>query len=345
VAIANTLVEFAVGITRRVASHGGFAMWENPPSRAAGSDYALDGREEHASMWDLRVVIDMTASLSMCAVVFDQCMVDIDSPSPKKTQLLCTPNIFQFVHASFADRQCVHNNDHGHNLTGLNEEGEFNSTAAATFSPALNWLIVATILRALDLHVDTHLHALTLVVFVHEPASAATRGLAGAPAGFPMPVIDCCGTVSHGSADTPWVKSWSDELTLNLRAPQLQSQLGFRSIGTASPLRVTLPCLYRVSRGASTFVQARVSNDGELLEVHLTLTRTVPNATRPTGGAACSTAVTCIYRMGAGFTFCCVHVACELPCSAHGACYIGGLLRCRAVFAPNTELMLGPNLA
>ena len=71
VVLGNTALDLAIDVSTRVISHGGEAAWESPVSRARGSQFAIEGREDHAAMWDDDALKDHLAAGRYLTLVFD----------------------------------------------------------------------------------------------------------------------------------------------------------------------------------------------------------------------------------------------------------------------------------
>jgi hypothetical protein len=147
----NALLDFSVLVSTTVLSHGGFAFYESPVSRAEDSQFAIRGREDHAAMWDDPGLQEHMAFGRYQTLAFDQCCTR-PHPSPQKTtQLAATPGLFEALFARFAHRRCTlpvarHSSMPG----GADENGDFQSEEQSRYSLEMNELIAESVVEAIE---------------------------------------------------------------------------------------------------------------------------------------------------------------------------------------------------
>eukprot|EP00966_Prymnesium_polylepis_P056632 1310273-Prymnesium_polylepis.1 len=91
--LGNTILDFAILVSELAISHGGFAFFESPVSRAAHSLFAIAGREDHASMWDdHRHWVSISRLAQYKHISFDSCCTRVHPCVQKTTQLSATPS-------------------------------------------------------------------------------------------------------------------------------------------------------------------------------------------------------------------------------------------------------------
>ena len=147
----NTLLDFSVLVSTTVISHGGFAFYESPVSRAEDSQFAIRGREDHAAMWDDPGLQEHMTFGRYQWLAFDQCCTR-PHPSPQKTtQLAATPGLFEALFVRFAHRRCTlpiarHSSMPG----GADEDGAFRSEEESRYSVEMNELIAESVVEAIE---------------------------------------------------------------------------------------------------------------------------------------------------------------------------------------------------
>ena len=130
---ANVVTEVACDAAEACAAHNGCVAFESPVSRAAGSPFAIPGREKHASFWTHPRIGAITRILSLHPVFFDQCMSGC--AAMKTTQLSCTPNLAAALHRNFAPLHCDGAHQHASLLGGRDvATGAFPSKATAAYT-------------------------------------------------------------------------------------------------------------------------------------------------------------------------------------------------------------------
>ena len=68
VTLANTMLDNAIEVVDAACEHGADAMFESPVSRDANSPHAINGREDHASMWSYPALGRLAARRGMSGV-------------------------------------------------------------------------------------------------------------------------------------------------------------------------------------------------------------------------------------------------------------------------------------
>jgi hypothetical protein len=136
-ATANRIAEHAIAVAEAAIAHGGACVFESPVGRGAGSSFAIDGREEHASLWDLPAMIEFANRHGNLSVTFDQCRTG--AATQKTTKLLCSPSIFTAVRERLGPLVCNHTNGTHPSLVNENaSDGEYKTKAAEKFTSELN---------------------------------------------------------------------------------------------------------------------------------------------------------------------------------------------------------------
>jgi hypothetical protein len=136
VAKANAIARNAIALADAAAAHGGQFIFENPVGRDRTSQFAIAGREDHASLWKLPAMVDFARRHGENVVVFDQCRTN--GSTQKTTQLLCSGAISQPVRERLGHLVCNHPpGTHGSIVGGDTSEG-FRTKAAEQFTSELN---------------------------------------------------------------------------------------------------------------------------------------------------------------------------------------------------------------
>ena len=135
---ANSIAKHCIGIADACAAHGGHFIFENPVGRDASSQFAIPGREQHASLWTLPIMMDFAKRHGELIVHFDQCRTN--ASTQKTTQLLCSASVIGQVREQLGHLVCNH--PHGTHApivgAGLNAAGVYATKAAEHFTPELN---------------------------------------------------------------------------------------------------------------------------------------------------------------------------------------------------------------
>ena len=142
---ANTIAEHAIQIAEAAASHGGHYIFENPVGRDAGSQFAITGREDHASLWTLPAMVRFARRHGECVVHFDQCRTG--SATQKTTQLLCSPSVHEAVRERLGHLVCDHPAGTHESMVGKQKsDGTYETKGAEVFTPQLNRLLAESML-------------------------------------------------------------------------------------------------------------------------------------------------------------------------------------------------------
>lgn len=142
---ANTIAEHAIQIAEAAASHGGHYIFENPVGRDASSQFAITGREDHASLWTLPAMVRFARRHGDCVVHFDQCRTG--SATQKTTQLLCSPSVHEAVRERLGHLVCDHLAGTHESIVGKQKsDGTYETKGAEVFTPQLNRLLAESML-------------------------------------------------------------------------------------------------------------------------------------------------------------------------------------------------------
>ena len=118
---ANTVLETAIDVAWAVVSKGGSFIFEQPVSRARGSPQGIPGREMHAAISSYPKLVQLLRAYRSLSVCFEQCKVGADSQ--KCTELLASPQIFDFVVQHFGSLRCNHIECRKYSLIGKSSPG------------------------------------------------------------------------------------------------------------------------------------------------------------------------------------------------------------------------------
>ena len=143
VVASNMMSELAAQVMMTIHSKGGVFVAESPPSRAAGSRFPIEGREEHASQFDYPSWVAVQESTGARFVYFDQCPMydDPTQTSVKKTAFMVSSNAYTAFHRRFAPMVCDHPSGTHKTMYGLDSEGKFLSPSTENYPPRMNALI------------------------------------------------------------------------------------------------------------------------------------------------------------------------------------------------------------
>jgi hypothetical protein len=94
-------------------------VFENPVSRAEGSQFAIKGRELHSPIWNTTLMKQFVARNKMQSVVSDQCRSGADSQ--KTTNWLCSAGVYESVQTRLGHLMCNHS--HGEHRQLVQEHG------------------------------------------------------------------------------------------------------------------------------------------------------------------------------------------------------------------------------
>ena len=155
---ANAIARHAIAIADAVSSHGGKWIFENPVGREAGSQFAIEGREDHASLWKLPEMAAFAARHGNHTVCFDQCRTG--ASTQKTTQLLCSANIVGAVRDRLGHLVCNHPSGTHQPIVGGNVTDGFQTKSAENFTSELNRLLAESFLAPVKNHAgDAWLYA------------------------------------------------------------------------------------------------------------------------------------------------------------------------------------------
>ena len=135
---ANMIAKHAIQICDAVVEHGGHFIWENPVGRDISSQFAIPGRELHASLWTLPIMIEFAMKHGNLTVHFDQCRTN--ASTQKTTQLLCSASVINQVKTELGNLVCNHSSGTHASIVGQgqNAEGGYATKVAEHFTPDLN---------------------------------------------------------------------------------------------------------------------------------------------------------------------------------------------------------------
>ena len=152
----NAMLDASMEIMEACIEHGGFAGFESPVSRSAGSPFAMGGREDHASMWADPFLIKFHAKHHMTGTAFDQCRtrphtVDGLVPLRKTTYLSGTPALAATFRRRFGPLVCDHRDEHESIVNQSSDEpGGYASEITAEYSSVMNGLLVDSFEDAIE---------------------------------------------------------------------------------------------------------------------------------------------------------------------------------------------------
>ena len=145
---ANDIAYHAIQIAEAVAAHGGHFIFENPVGRDRASQFAIAGREDHASLWTLPAMVAFAKRHGELTVHFDQCRTG--SATQKTTQLLCSASVLPAVRARLGHLVCNHPPGTHAPIVGNNTNGHYATKAAENFTSELNRKLA----EAIDAHTE-----------------------------------------------------------------------------------------------------------------------------------------------------------------------------------------------
>ena len=144
VQVGNKCLDVCLDVCDRVMSRlGGFCVFESPPGRGEGSQFAIKGREDHASMFSYPRLAAFMVKHKTQSVFFDQCRTrSAGEPNAvKTTQLECTPLAFTPVRVLFSPLICNHSGGHDTMASEIDEQGAYKSESFAAYSSHMNELL------------------------------------------------------------------------------------------------------------------------------------------------------------------------------------------------------------
>ena len=130
---ANMIAQHCISIATAAASHNASFIFENPPGRDETSQFAIPGREQHASLWTLPAMVTFASRNGSQFVHFDQCRTGADTQ--KTTQLLCSANVVAAVREQLGSLVCNHPPNTHQSIIG--GDG-FKTKSAENFTSDLN---------------------------------------------------------------------------------------------------------------------------------------------------------------------------------------------------------------
>ena len=135
---ANLVASHTIQIAEACAAHGGHFIFENPVGRDRESQFAIAGREDHASLWTLPAMRTFAAKHQAIAVHFDQCRTG--AATMKTTQLLCSRSVEPAVRDQLGHLVCNHPAGTHQSIVGgsMTASGEYLTKPAERFTSDLN---------------------------------------------------------------------------------------------------------------------------------------------------------------------------------------------------------------
>ena len=116
---ANAILDVAIDAAYATSKNDGVWMFESPVSRCFGSPHYIPGSETHAAVWTYPNLVKLANAYRSLSVIFDACCVG--SETQKTTELLCSPNIFDYVVQHFGLLRCNHVSCREFSLIGGND--------------------------------------------------------------------------------------------------------------------------------------------------------------------------------------------------------------------------------
>ena len=151
VVLGNATLDFAILVSELVITHGGFAFFESPVSRAKHSPFAIPEREDHASMWDDLVLQDHLEAGQYEHLYFDQCCTREHPCVQKTTKLSATKRLAGALRPRFVQLRCqLPASQHKQVQGGPNSDGRFASEALSRYSSRMNQLIAEAIVDCIQ---------------------------------------------------------------------------------------------------------------------------------------------------------------------------------------------------
>ena len=148
---ANTETEHAAEVCMAALQHGGFVLAEQPARRRVGTtatpDLAIPGCEDSVHMFDHPAWQLVAREGGGAEITWDQCMFadEPEKAARKSTVWLATPPILQPIRAYFDGRTCNHAGGTHVKLAGLDDDGQWMTKRAETYSPATNRILARCI--------------------------------------------------------------------------------------------------------------------------------------------------------------------------------------------------------
>ena len=139
VATANLVAENMATVARAALERGKLFAYESPVSRAADSQFALKGREDHAEMSTYPALKTLIDEFRLVRTTFDQCM--LGSGFEKKTQIIADQHTAERFRNKFGTRICDGKHMHKSMVSDVNETGTFVSEDAEAYPSEMNELI------------------------------------------------------------------------------------------------------------------------------------------------------------------------------------------------------------
>ena len=139
----NSILDLALDLTDTVVARGGFGLFESPVGRGEGSQWPMEGREDHASMWSYPELITRLDAWRFGDVHFDQCRTGL--LAQKTTQLSMSPELHPAFRAAFASLVCDHGG-HTERIPGpVDGDGRYRSAEFARYTVHMNELLAHAI--------------------------------------------------------------------------------------------------------------------------------------------------------------------------------------------------------
>jgi hypothetical protein len=133
---ANTLAERVAKLGGLAASQGKDVAFECPVSRAKGSQFAIEGRDDHAEMFTHPALSKLEIDYSFRRIYFDQSM--LGSEFAKTTQLIATPRLYRSLRPRFVDKVDTRGHARKSLVGDVGADGTFASEAASAYPSEMN---------------------------------------------------------------------------------------------------------------------------------------------------------------------------------------------------------------
>ena len=133
---ANTLAERVAKLGELAASQGKDVAFECPVSRATKSQFAIEGRDDHAEMFTHPALSKLETDYSFRRIYFDQSM--LGSEFAKTTQLIATPRLYRSLRPRFVDKVDTRGHARKSLVGDVGADGTFASEAASAYPSEMN---------------------------------------------------------------------------------------------------------------------------------------------------------------------------------------------------------------
>merc|ERR1712086_916018 len=143
---ANLVASNAASIAGEAIRHGKLVGFECPVSRAKGSQFAMEGREDHADMFTHPALASLERDHGMARLFFDQGAFGGDYE--KTTQIVATKQLYEALRPHFIHRVARGNEEFSHISGDVGADGTFASEDASAYPSAMNEAIAVSWMEA-----------------------------------------------------------------------------------------------------------------------------------------------------------------------------------------------------